>query len=188
MSKGPEFPLKRSSTSGVRNWAYFWSTGSGFRDKADFQNCHIGAWNLVSGQSAIICTYTLFLPQRVEIELIFALWAAVSKIRANYLTCHIWAWNLASGQSSSSCTFNILFLPQGVEVEVIFALLSAVSEIQSDFQNCLKYVPKTSDMECVSGDWYTLHVYQSLTQRVVSLTLMKHSTNFLSYAFRTGMT
>ncbi len=29
---------------------------------ADFQNCHIRAWNLASGQSARSCTYTLFLP------------------------------------------------------------------------------------------------------------------------------
>ncbi len=35
--------------------------------------------------------HTLLLPQGVEIELIFALQAAVSKIRANFLTCHIWA-------------------------------------------------------------------------------------------------
>ncbi len=32
-----------------------------------------------------------FYPRRVEIELSFALQAAVSKIRAIFLTCHIWA-------------------------------------------------------------------------------------------------
>ncbi len=32
---------------------------------------------------------SLFLPQGVEIELIFALWAAVSKIWANFQNCHI---------------------------------------------------------------------------------------------------
>ena len=51
------------------------------------------------------CTYTLFLLQRVEIELIFPLRAAVSKIRANFQDCHNWAWNLANGQSSRSCTY-----------------------------------------------------------------------------------
>ena len=35
------------------------------------------------GQSARSCTYTLFLPQEGEIELIFALWAALSEIWAD---------------------------------------------------------------------------------------------------------
>ncbi len=47
------------------------------------------------GQSARSCTYTLILPQGVEIELIFAVQAAVSEIRANFQNCHIWACNLA---------------------------------------------------------------------------------------------
>ncbi len=38
--------------------------------------------------------YTLFLSQNVEIEHLFALWAAVSKIMADCQNCHIWAWNL----------------------------------------------------------------------------------------------
>ena len=67
----------------------------------------------------------------VEIELIFALWAAVSEIQ----NCHIWAWNLAFGQSSRSCTYT-LFLPQGGEIDLIFTLRAAVSEIWADFQNC----------------------------------------------------
>ena len=37
------------------------------------------------------CTYTLFQTQGVEIELIFALRAAVSEIRANFQNCPIWA-------------------------------------------------------------------------------------------------
>ncbi len=57
------------------------------------------------GRNSRCCTYTLFLPQGVEIELIFALPAAVSKIRAHFQYCHIWARNLASGQSSKSCTY-----------------------------------------------------------------------------------
>ncbi len=70
-----------------------------------------------------------------EIELIFALRAAVSEIRADFQNCHIWAWNFAIGQSSRSCTYNV-FLPQGVEIELIFALHSVVSEIRANFQNC----------------------------------------------------
>ena len=59
--------------------------------------------------------YTLFLPYGVEIELIFALWAAVSERRADFQNCHIWAWNLAIGQRSSSWTYKnySLFIPGG---------------------------------------------------------------------------
>ncbi len=101
------------STPGGWNWAYLRSTASAFRDRGDFLNFHIWALNLVIRQSARSCTYTLFLHQGVEIELLFALWAAVSEIWAHFQTCHIWAWNLAIGQSSRSCTYTF-FLPQGV--------------------------------------------------------------------------
>ncbi len=47
--------------------------------------------NLAMGQGSKSCTYTLFLPQGVEIELIFALRAAVSEIWAHFQNCHIWA-------------------------------------------------------------------------------------------------
>ncbi len=40
--------------------------------------------NLAMGQGSKSCTYALFLPQGVEIELIFALRAAVYEIRANF--------------------------------------------------------------------------------------------------------
>ncbi len=92
------------STPAGRNWAYFCSTRSGFRDTGHFSNCHIWTWNFSSGQSSRSCKYTVFLHQGVEIELIFALRAAVSKIQENFQNCHIWAWNLASGQTSRSCT------------------------------------------------------------------------------------
>ena len=81
------------------------------------------------------CTYTLFLPQGVKIDIIFALPALVSKIRANFQNCHIWAWNLAIGQSSRSCT-HTLFLSHGDESELIFALEATASEIWVIFQNC----------------------------------------------------
>ncbi len=83
-------------------------------------------------QSSRSCTYTRFLFQGVEIELIFTLWAAVSKIWADFQN---WVWNLAIGQSSRSCTYT-LFLPQGGEIELIFTLWAAVSKIWGDFQNC----------------------------------------------------
>ena len=102
---------------------------------ADFQNCHIWAWNFTIRQSSRSCTYTLFLPMGVKIELIFALRAAVSKIWADFLNCNIhdiWAWNLDIGQSARSCTYT-LFLPQWGEIELIFALWATVSEIRADF-------------------------------------------------------
>ena len=76
----------------------------------------------------------LFLPQGVEIELIFALWAAFHEIQADFQTCHIWAWNLAIGQSSRSCTYT-LFLPQGIKIELSFGLQAAASEIRTYCQN-----------------------------------------------------
>ncbi len=83
------------STPGGHNWANFCSTGTSFQDAGWFSKLpYIWAWNLAIRQS---CTYTctLFLPQAVKLELIYALRAAVSKIRADFQTCHIWAWNLA---------------------------------------------------------------------------------------------
>ena len=78
---------------------------------------------------------TLFPPKVFKIELIFALRAVVSEMRANFQNCRICAWNLAIGQSARSCTYT-LFLRQGVELELIFALRATVSEIWADFQNC----------------------------------------------------
>ena len=84
----------------------------------------------------IISEKVVFLPQMVEIELIFALQAPASKIRDDFQNCHIWAWNLAIGQS---CTYT-LFLPQGVAIELIFALRAVVSDIQANFQKWHLYL------------------------------------------------
>ncbi len=105
--------------------------------QANFQNCHIWAWNLAIGRSARSCTYTFFLPQGVEIELIFALRVMVSEIGADFQNDHISAWNLAIGHSSRSCAYTCTpFLPQRGIIEVIFALQVEVSEIRANFQNC----------------------------------------------------
>ncbi len=47
--------------------------------------------NLEMGQSSNVVTYILFLSQDVEIDHIFAQWAAVSEIMADFQNCHIWA-------------------------------------------------------------------------------------------------
>ncbi len=92
------------STPRGRTWTYFRSTGSRFWDTGQFSNLpylgmKLGHWRPRS------CTYTPFLSQGIEIELIFALRAAVSEIWANFQNCHIWAWNLGISQSSRSCTY-----------------------------------------------------------------------------------
>ncbi len=96
--------------------------------QADFQNCYNWAWNLVLAKVpelahiGTILKLNLFslywrrflryrpivkiipISQGVEIELIFILWATVSRIQADFQNCHIWAWNLSIGQSSRSFT------------------------------------------------------------------------------------
>ena len=66
--------------------------------------------------------YTVSLPRGwVKIELIFALWPAISEIWAHFQNCHIWAWNLAVGQSARSCTYTPS-LRQGVKILSLFSL------------------------------------------------------------------
>ena len=93
--------------------------------------------NLAIGPSSWSCTYTRFVSQGVEIDLIFTVWAAVSEIKADFQNFHIhvWARNWAIVQSSRSCTY-ALFLPQGVKIELIFSLRAAVFEICGRFSKC----------------------------------------------------
>ncbi len=73
-----------------------------------------------------MCTF--FLPQGVEIKLIFALQAAIFEIRTDFPNFHIWAWNQIWRQDS--------FYPIGSKLSLFFTLWAAVSEIRTDFQNC----------------------------------------------------
>ena len=66
------------TTPGGRNWACFHSTGSGFWDTGQFSKLPYLGMKLVTVKRSRSCTYTLFQPQRVEFELLFALRAAVS--------------------------------------------------------------------------------------------------------------
>ncbi len=97
--------------------------------RTNFQNCHIWAWNLASGQSSRSCTYALFLPQGVEIELICSMGNGFWNL-ADFRNCHIWVSNLAISQSPRSCTYTP-FLPQGLEIELIFALRAAISMLRA---------------------------------------------------------
>ena len=88
LGKWPNFQklnIYSLSNPGGSNWPHSHSTGSGFRDTGRFLKFSY------MGMNSSSCTYTLFLPQGVEIDLIFALQAAVSEIRANFHNSHIWA-------------------------------------------------------------------------------------------------
>ena len=132
----------------VPNFHPFCSSDSCFQDFAHFMifpltpmlKFQSAAKFLKLGQSRS-CRYTLFLTQGGEIELIFALRAAISEIRADFQKLPYLAMKLghcisakiclAIGQSATSCTYMYtLFLPQWVEIEFIFALRAEVSEIQ----------------------------------------------------------
>ncbi len=98
------YPL---STPKGRNWAYFCSTGSAFRDtgrfsKLPYLGMKLSHWPKC--QKLHIYFLSIY-PSGVGIELIFVLRAAVSEIEADFQNCHIWAWNLSTGQSSRNCTY-----------------------------------------------------------------------------------
>ncbi len=106
-----------------QNWDYFHSMGSGFQVMGQFW-----AWNLVIGQSSRSCTYNLFLPQGVEIELIFTLcfWdiGRFSELSYMYL-----------GMKLVPDTISFYPNSQTVEIELLSTLRAVASEIQADFQN-----------------------------------------------------
>ncbi len=51
------------------NWAYFRSMGIGSEIQADFQNCHIWAWNLAIGQSSKVAHRPSFYPKGSKLSL-----------------------------------------------------------------------------------------------------------------------
>ncbi len=162
------------STPWGQNWAYIFALRATVSEiQADFQNCHIWAWNLPIGQSSRSCTYTIFVPQGgqnwahfpstgsgfrdtgrfselpylgnetgvahivsfsqgVEIELILALRAAISKIRVNFQNCHIWAWNLAIGQVPEIAHILHKTTPES-QISLHFALRLPISKILAIF-------------------------------------------------------
>ncbi len=128
VAKGPEFAHISSFSPKGLKLSLFLLYGQWFsKMRAHFQNCHMWAWNMASGQSSRSCLYTLFLPQKVKIELtlielIFAVRAAVSKIQAilpylgmklgkwpKFQTLHMYplaaaeGWNLSSFCSMGNC-------------------------------------------------------------------------------------
>ncbi len=70
------------STARGWNWATFALRAAVSETRADFQTCHVWAWNLAIGQSSRNCTYTLFVSQEVEIKLIVTLiWQQLAKYK-----------------------------------------------------------------------------------------------------------
>ncbi len=57
--------------------------------RANFQNCHIWVWNLVVGQNHRSWRYTVFVSQRVKVEVIVTVRAAVCEIVADFESYHI---------------------------------------------------------------------------------------------------
>ncbi len=88
-----------------------------FRDTGWISKFPYLGMKLAIGQSARSSTCIPSLPHWVEIEYIFALWAAISELRADFQNCYIWAWNLAFGQSSRSCTYTVP-LSQGAKLSL----------------------------------------------------------------------
>ncbi len=94
--KKVKFKKSRSACQsfGVKEWKNhksrtFWSH---VQDTAWLSK--LAYWGIFFLKRFIEVAYGHFLPYGVEIELIFALRAAVSEIRADFQNYHIWAWNL----------------------------------------------------------------------------------------------
>ena len=83
---------------------------------------------MARGQSTRSCAHTLFLPQGIEIDIIFALRAAVSEVWANFKNCHIGheTWPLAKVPEVAHIPS---FYPTGSKLTLFFTLRAAVSDI-----------------------------------------------------------
>ncbi len=87
---------------------------------------------LAHWQSSRSCTYALFLSQGVEIELIFALKTAVSKIGQIFKIAILGqeTWTLTK---VPEVAYILPFYPMGLKIELIFSLRVAVSMMRVDF-------------------------------------------------------
>ena len=142
-----------------RSWAYlhprtscFWDTGH--FSKLPYLSMKLGHWPKFQS-----CTYTVFLPQGGEMELVFALRAAVSEIGPIFKIAVFEheTWPLAN--VPEVCTYT-LFLPQGVEIYLIFTIRAAVSEIWADFQNCHIWAWNLAIGQSARSCTYILHLPQ----------------------------
>ncbi len=93
------YPL---STPGCRILPYFFSTGSGFRDTDHFSKLSYLGMKLGNWPNSRSCTYNLFLPQGVEIKLIFALRPAEDHRSEQDKTSQIWLFWLCARISETA--------------------------------------------------------------------------------------
>ncbi len=164
-----KFHIYSLSTPRGRNWAYFRSMGSGFRHTGRLSKLGMKLGHV--GQISRSCRYTPFLPQRIEIELLFALRAAVSKIRAIF---KIAIYGYDTWPLARSCTYT-RFLPQGVEIELIFNACATVMQIEQ-FLN-----PRWGFLFCVCPSVCLSGVCVSVDK--ISQKVLNQSTSFLVAAF-----
>ncbi len=84
-AKVPEVAHILSVNSRGSKWSLFSLFEQWFPRYRPISKLPYWAWNMATDQSSRSCTHTLFQPlMGVEIELIFTLWAAVSKIWADF--------------------------------------------------------------------------------------------------------
>ncbi len=84
---------------------YFRVTSIGFCDTVifDLQTWHIWAWNLKFEKHFRSCICSLYLPQRIAFEFIFAPHATISEIQSNFQMCSIWTYNPELEKSCRRC-------------------------------------------------------------------------------------
>ncbi len=128
LKKVPEIAYGPSLPSWGWNSAYFRSMGSGFRDTVRFSKLPYLGMESGMWKSARSCLWAVFLPQEVEIEVIFSLRVAVSEIWADFKTAIFGheTWNL---KKVPEVVYVPSFYPRGVEIELIFALRAAGSQL-----------------------------------------------------------
>ena len=101
----------------------------------DFQNYHICAWNLATGQSSRSCTYTLCQLQGVEMELVFTLWAVVSEIQTNFKITILGMKHGHRPKFQKLHTYS-LSTPDGGRNWAYFYSMSSGFQDMGRFQNC----------------------------------------------------
>ncbi len=123
------------STPGGRNWAYFRSTGSDFRDTGRF-------WKLpYLGMKPGICKKG----QKLHMDPLstpggrnrayFRSTGSGFQDTGRFLKLPYLGMKPGIWKSARSCMLT-LFPPQGIEIELIFTLWAAVSNILTDIPNC----------------------------------------------------
>ncbi len=103
-------------------------------------------------------------------ELIFALWAALSEIRVNFQNCHIWVWDLAFSQSSRSrsCTsMYTFFLPQGSKLTLFLLYRKSLLRYWTYFKIAI-----LGHETWPLAKFHKLHIYSLSTPKGLKLSLL----------------